>query len=255
MSLRQTAAQRPVLAAILCAGIQFLLTILILKLGKSFAPPETYGKVKLVAFASTVIFPLLLTQGLGLWRHVGFDLDKVRFTPVFILSLLTGVMFLGAGLHPKVSDGVGGEFLIQFINAFGEELLFRGVIFAILLTLPKWKAIVIGGLLFGSMHLIHGYMDGNWNHAMWSAVITSMAGMMFTAVRYETGSLWLVIFLHMIVNLCAIYSNIELAAGPAVLFAMQRLANVFQVALTLYVIVKWTQPRMFGQSTHAKGVV
>jgi len=32
---------------------------------------------------------------------------------------------------------------MQFVNTFGEELLFRGVIFAILLSQPKWKAIAL----------------------------------------------------------------------------------------------------------------
>lgn len=32
---------------------------------------------------------------------------------------------------------------MQVVNAFGEELLFRGVIFAILLSQSKWKAIAL----------------------------------------------------------------------------------------------------------------
>ena len=53
MSLRTFAAQRPVLSAVACAVLQFLLTIAILQAGKAFVPHEAFGKVKLVAFAST----------------------------------------------------------------------------------------------------------------------------------------------------------------------------------------------------------
>jgi membrane protease YdiL (CAAX protease family) len=241
MSLRHITEQRPVLAAIFCAGLQFLLTILILKAGMAFAPPEAFGKVKLVAFASTVILPLFLTQAFGLWRRVGFDADKVRPAPLFLVSLLSAALFLSMGVHPQERGSIVDALLMQFVNAFGEELLFRGVIFAILLRLPMWQAIVLNGVLFGSMHLIHGYMDGNWQVALTQAAITSAAGMMFTAVRYGTGSLWLTIFLHMILNLCMIYSNIAIAAGPSALFAVQRLANVFELALAAYVVMKGTR--------------
>ncbi|WLI89617.1 CPBP family intramembrane metalloprotease [Massilia sp. R2A-15] len=236
MSLRQIAAQRPVLAAVLCAGLQFLITGLIIQAGIAFAPAAAFGKVKLVAFASTVIFPLAMAQALGLWRQVGLEWSKARPGHVFFASMLLCVLFASMGFHANDQHPFAPEVLIQFINAFGEELLFRGVIFAILLSLPRWQAIVISGVLFGAMHLMHGFMDGNWNHAMWWAAATCLSGAMFAAVRYGTGSLWLVIVLHMVLNLCKIYSNIEFAAGPNALLIAERVAYGFEIALTAYVI-------------------
>ncbi|UGQ46905.1 CPBP family intramembrane glutamic endopeptidase [Massilia endophytica] len=229
--------RRPVLAAIFCAGLQFLITTLILKAGSAFMPPEAFGKVKLAAFASTVILPLILVQVFGLWRQVGLELDKLKPGGVFFASMLLCVLFLAMGVHPQETRPFAPELLIQFINAFGEELLFRGVIFAILLSLPRWQAIAISGILFGGMHLIHGFMDGDWNHAMWWAAATSLSGMMFAAVRYGTGSLWLTIVLHMVLNLCKIYSNIEAAAGPAALLIAERAAYGIEIALIAYVIL------------------
>jgi membrane protease YdiL (CAAX protease family) len=240
MSLRQIAAQRPILAALVCAGLQFLITTLILKAGTVFAPPAAFGKIKLIAFASTVILPLVLVQVLGLWRKVGFELDKAKPGHVFFASLLLCAMFLAMGMHPQEKHPFVPELIIQFINAFGEELLFRGVIFAILLTLPRWQAIVISGILFGGMHLIHGFMDGDWNHAMWWAAATCLSGAMFAAVRYGTGSLWLTIILHMVLNLSKIYSNIEPAMGPTALLIAERVAYGFEFALTAYVIFSAT---------------
>lgn len=240
MSLRQIAAQRPVLAAFLCAGLQFLITTLILKAGIAFAPAAAFGKVKLVAFASTVILPLALVQVLGLWRQVGLELNKAKPGQVFFASMLLCVMFLAMGVHAIDQRPFAPEVLIQFINAFGEELLFRGVIFAILLSQPRWKAIAISGILFGAMHLIHGFMDGDWNHAVWWAAATCLSGAMFAAVRYGTGSLWLTIILHMVLNLSKIYSNIEPAAGPAALLIAERVAYGFEIALTAWVIFSAT---------------
>src|SRR3954463_4096880 len=156
MSLRNVAFQCPIATAVLCAALQFAVTVLILKAGAALLPPAAFGKVKLAAFASTVILPMLLTQLLGLWKEVGSD--RIRPTPLFFVSLLSCVLFLAMGVKSAAPGGVAGDFAMQLVNAFGEELLFRGVIFAILLALPTWRAILLSGILFGSMHLIHGFM-------------------------------------------------------------------------------------------------
>ncbi|MCA1854704.1 CPBP family intramembrane metalloprotease [Massilia oculi] len=243
MRLREFADRHPVLAATGCAALQFGLTILILKAGKLLAPPEAWGKVKLLAFASTVLLPLLLTQVFGMWREVGFG--SIRPNGFFLACLLPVLMFAALGLHLP-QGGIGGDLLIQSLNAFGEELLFRGVIFVILLRLPVWQAIVLNGVLFGSMHLIHGYMDGNWSHALGWAMMSSCAGMMFAAARERTGSLWLVVVLHMVLNLASMYSNIEAVAGPQMLVAVQYATKVAEVVLGLYVIVTAWRHRPAG---------
>jgi membrane protease YdiL (CAAX protease family) len=235
MNLRHFADKNPVLAAIGCAALQFGLTILILKAGKLYAPPEAYGKVKLLAFASTVLLPLLLTQVFGMWREIGFG--KIRPNGFFIACLLPVLMFAAMGLHLP-QGGVAGDLLIQSFNAFGEELLFRGVIFVILMRLPLWQAIMLNGVLFGSMHLIHGYMDGNWSAALVWALMSSCAGMMFAAARERTGSLWLVVVLHMILNLASMYSNIEIVAGADTNDIAIWVIKAVEAALGLYVMVK-----------------
>jgi membrane protease YdiL (CAAX protease family) len=222
--------------AIACAVGQFLLTIAILKFGFSLAPPEAYGKVKLVAFASTILYPLGLAHGLGLWKRLALGLDRIRLAPFFLASLTTAALFLPWGLRSADSGKLVSDLTIQLFNAFGEELLFRGVIFALLLSLPVWRGIVLNGLLFGAMHLIHGFMGTDWKTACWNMMVTSVAGMMFTAVRYRTGSLWLCVILHMTLNLCMIYSNVQGAAASTV-FMVERAANVIELALVAWVIV------------------
>jgi uncharacterized protein len=234
MNLRQFAERHPILCATLCAALQFAITILILKLGKTYAPPQAYGKVKLLAFASTVLLPLLMVQLFGMWREVGLGVGKA--SPFLLACLLPVAMFASMGV--KLPDaGLGGDLAIQLFNAFGEELLFRGVIFVILLRLRQWQAIVINGLLFGSMHLIHGYMDGNWVGAFQWMLMSAMAGMMFTAARYRVQSLWWLVALHMVLNLASMYSNVETVAGPVVNHMVQYATKAVEVVLALYVIV------------------
>lgn len=238
MPFRQAAGRHPLAAAIACAALQFGITILILKAGKAFAPPAAWGNVKLAAFASTVVLPLLLTQALGLWRAVGLGLDSLRPPPFFFACFLPVLMFAALGVRFDARPDVGGEVLMQFVNAFGEELLFRGVVFALLLRLPVWQAIVVNGLLFGAMHLIHGTMDGDWPSAVVWALMSACAGMMFTAARYRTGSLWLLVLLHMVLNLASMYSNVEFVLGPDVNVLVQRATKVVELALAAWVIVR-----------------
>lgn len=234
MKLRQFTERHPILCATLCAALQFGLTFLILAAGKQFAPAQAYGKVKLLAFASTVLLPVLMVHVLGMWREIG--LGAGRASPFLFACLLPVAMFASLGVNLP-AGGVGGDLAIQLINAFGEELLFRGVIFAILLRLPVAQAIVINGLLFGSMHLMHGYMDGNWPAAFKWALMSAGAGMMFTAARYRAKSLWWLVALHTVLNLASMYSNVEPVAGPVVNQMVQYATKVVEVVLAVYVMV------------------
>ncbi len=234
MKLRQFTESHPALSAVLFAALQFGITFLILAAGKQFAPPQAFGKIKLLAFASTVLLPVLMVQALGMWREIGLGAGKA--SPFFVACILPIAMFASMGVRLPES-GIGGDLLIQLINAFGEELLFRGVIFLILLRLPVAQAIVLNGLLFGSMHLMHGYMDGNWPAAFKWALMSAAAGMMFTAARYRVANLWWVVLLHMVLNLSSMYSNVETVAGADVNLMVQYATKVVEVVLALYVIV------------------
>jgi membrane protease YdiL (CAAX protease family) len=242
MSLPRIAARRPVLTAAAFALSQFLLVLAILLAGKALLPPELFGRVKLAAFASTVLLPVALVHAFGLWKQVGFDAGKVRPAPVFLVSLLLVPMWLALGMHVREGSDVATDLVVQFFNAFGEELLFRGLIFVILLRLPVWQAIALNGLLFGSMHLLHGFMDGNWEAAARQAAFTSLGGALFAAVRYGTGSLWLAIALHMLKNLGVMYSNVEVAAGAQAESIAQGLTVVLELLVVGYVIATTRPP-------------
>lgn len=232
------AIRHPIRLALFCALGQFLLTVLILKLGLVLASPEAYGKVKLIAFASTIVYPLVLVHALGLWKHLALGLDRIRPEPVFIASLSTAALFLPWGLRSPGAGQVASDVALQLFNALGEELLFRGVIFALLVSLPLWRGMLLNGLLFGAMHLIHGVMDSDWKNACWKASVTAVCGMMFTAVRYRSGSLWLCVALHMLLNLSMIYSNIQHDAAASTVFLVERIANAIELALALWVIAQ-----------------
>lgn len=230
--------KHPYLSAFLCAAAQFVLTVLIIKVGPAVAP-QAGGLIRLAAFGSTLLLPFVLCQALGLWKQVG--LDRIRPNALFWLSLVSCLFFLVRGVRMPEGSSLAGTVGMQFLNAFGEELLFRGVIFALLASVPRWQGVLVSGLLFGSMHLIHGVMEGDWPAAFAQMLVTSASGFMFAAVRYGTGSLWLCIALHMLLNLSIIHSNLEPAAGATTYFVMARVANAFECAFALYVVLRATK--------------
>jgi membrane protease YdiL (CAAX protease family) len=247
MPIASLIERHPQTAAVACAALQFAVTAALLIGGAAALPPSAFGAVKLAAFASTVLVPLALLTLPGVWSRLGLGWRELRPRPVFLASLIPVALLLAAGLHQgnyAAGGNVLGEIGVQLVNAFGEELLFRGVIFALLWRLPVWRGIVVSGVLFGSMHLLHGFMGAGWDAAFSQAAVTAIAGMMFAAVRYATGSLWLVILLHTVINLATIYSNVGPAWGETAYEAVQRLGVLVEVVVTLYVASRaWPQRR------------
>lgn len=244
--IRSIRERHPVAAALACAFLQFLVTVAILVAGRSVVPPDQFGKVKLVAFASTLLVPIALAQVLGLWRELG--LQRVKVTPLFAASLLVCVPYLLLGLRVPPETSVTEVLTIQAVNAFAEELLFRGVIFALLIRLPLWRALLINALLFGAMHLLHGIMDGNWAAAGHQALMTILGGLIFATVRANTKSLWPPIMLHLLLNLSVIFSNGEAAEAAGTLEFANVSSHGVQVAIFAMLLWKTWQGRQSSSS-------
>src|SRR5690349_16590982 len=91
----------PALMGMACAFAQFLLTLSILLAGKAVEPPEAFGKIKLLAFASTIVLPLLLVQAFGLWKEVGLRVRRGWPPAIFVACLLLVVLNLSNGFHAR----------------------------------------------------------------------------------------------------------------------------------------------------------
>ena len=146
--------------------------------------------------------------------------------------------FLLLGLRIPEGTSVAEAVTMQAVNAFAEELLFRGVIFALLIRLPLGRALLLNGVLFGAMHLIHGVMDGDWAAAGHQALMTTLGGLAFAAVRAETDSLWPPIILHMLLNLSVIFSNGEAARATGALTIADGVSRGLQLVLFLWIVWK-----------------
>jgi membrane protease YdiL (CAAX protease family) len=67
--------------------------------------------------------------------------------------------------------------------------------------------------------------------------MSACAGMMFAAARYRTGSLWLLVLLHMVLNLAGMCSNVEAGAGADANLLVQRATKAVDLALAAWVML------------------
>jgi membrane protease YdiL (CAAX protease family) len=226
-------------------------TAAILLLAPYYLAPSQMPYVRYIAFASTLIVPAVLLSITRTWRIVGFGFKGWQARGFFFLALIISSIFLFAGINFDQKDGLGYTLSIQFLNALGEEVLFRGLIFVILSQLNRSYALILGGFLFGSMHLLQGLMGAPWAGALQQALFTSLAGILFAAVRYRTNTIWTAVFLHLFLNLCIIYSRLPEVVDESTYFWIKRGVNLLEVAMGLIVI--FSAKRMYSEKLLSRG--
>lgn len=151
-------------------------------------------------FVVAVAFLLIAVAILGWWRQVG--LRKVEPTKSWTLTwfpFLLILIFLSAstlmGLPPS------GLIFFVLINTLlvgiSEELMTRGVLFyGALSQFGIWTTIIIVSVLFGGMHLMNGFITGEFQAAAVQATAAGMSGVLFIALRMRTNSLLPGIVVH-----------------------------------------------------------
>ena len=127
-----------------------------------------------------------------------------------------------------VSDLPGGVWTLLFIVAVSpaicEEVLFRGLLLSgFKQRLPQWAAILAVGILFGFFHL-----------SIYRLVPTGLTGIFFTYLVLRSGSIYLAMFAHFVLNGLSIL--IETGNFPAFVMDFLENANIEQSGLPLWLV-------------------
>ena len=126
-----------------------------------------------------------------------------------------------------VSDLPGGVWTLLFIVAVSpaicEEVLFRGLLLSgFRQRLPQWVAILAVGVLFGFFHL-----------SIYRLIPTGLTGIFFTYLVLRSGSIYLAMFAHVVLNGLSIL--IETGNFPVVVMEYLENANIEGSGLPLWV--------------------
>jgi len=166
-----------------------------------------------------------ILESLGLYKSVGMG---------FVFALLcTLPMFIGYGILFDFNTEITVNTILLGVVAAGffEELFFRGFLFGQLFKNTRLgfiPSVLFGALFFGSLHL---HQSTDMMELTGIFLITFLGGILFAWTYVEWNySLWVPIFLHMLMNLAwELFSVSTNALGDVY-------ANVFRV-LTIALII------------------
>lgn len=128
------------------------------------------------------------------------------------LSLNVGIVGPPEGAVPKAAWRVVVFLITMFLIGLAEEALFRGVIAQTLLEhfgsdrAGVWKAVVLSGVLFGAGHMVN-LLGSATLGVLIQCCITMALGMLYGAIYFRTGNLWVVVFLHMFQDVAALIQS------------------------------------------------
>lgn len=175
--------------------------------GFGYRPLVSEWAVPLGLLLATAVM-LKWVEGRG-WEMVGMEPAAFRF-PVLAAGTVYGLLpiaipsllLLAFGALQSIESPPGsslGAAGISFANllpaAFGEELLLRGYIFAVLREAIGWRWTLIStSVVFGLLHIANPGADGQ------SIVIVMMAGIFLGAVFLATRSLYAATAAHFVWN-------------------------------------------------------
>ncbi len=169
--------------------------------------------VGLAAIAAGILgfvrkFGLEETYGLVKWR--GSAGDYLFFLPMLVL--MTGNLWGGVGV---AYGGAAQVFAVisMLLVGFIEELIFRGFLFrALLKRNPAPVAITISAVTFGIGHLVNLLAGQGGLESLLQVLFAIAWGFLFTLVCYHSGSLWVCIIVHGLVDVCSKFAAPEIGS-------------------------------------------
>ena len=134
------------------------------------------------------------------WEGAGFGPPRpwasLRVTWLHLVYIAGFLAIAAAG---GASPGwLAGLVLVNaLLVGFSEEVMFRSILLAAFRrVLGVWPAVILSSAIFGVIHLLNGFVTGDFAGAGLQAVAATMSGVGFAAIMVRTGSVWPGAVLH-----------------------------------------------------------
>jgi len=164
-----------------------------------------------IAHFIAVAFLLAFIFIAGWSRDAGLKMPRPGTNWLILwLPLTFIVLFFSLGLFLGFKSGPA--MLIAAINTVaigvGEELAFRGVLFAGARSqFNTWGAIIYTSFIFGAIHVLNGLGTGDFVKSSVQAVSAMLSGFLFIAILIRTGSLIPGMIIHLLWDLSIFASS------------------------------------------------
>lgn len=185
-----------------------LATIGLAAAGADFDTMDGYlfGSVQEAVGLAVALFLLARTGRLDLLRRRGCGFLNgmlVGMYPLFFIGYTAfGTLAFGRPDTPLLPLPRILTFILNMILVgVAEELVFRGIIAQTLLErygtarAGVWKACLVSGVLFGAAHLSN-LLGSEPFGVLMQCVFAGSLGVLFAAIYFRTGNLWVLVFLH-----------------------------------------------------------
>lgn len=207
---------------VFAAVVIYLVSIVVLHLPRIgyFTELMWNWQNKLLLFAALLLLASLWPT---LWRGVGFTRPTSNWWfPVTAIILASLALQLAVGPVAHIPVTVETFLFQAIVPGLDEELLFRGVLFALIVAaLPAEKerlsmavtwAVFVTTLLFGVAHGVHVSPSLAVTVDPAAIVYTAITGALLGWVRVHTGSLWPAILLHNGINVSLVLATAVMLA-------------------------------------------
>lgn len=201
-------------------GLAFLFDVLLsllmrgwhLSLGAKVLIPESF-------YAVLVILPLTL---LGWWSKTGFTRgiharDLLLYIVPFILLVLPTFALLPGVLTESAPQLTILAACVVVLVGFVEEGFFRGVLLQCALPRGIWPSVILSTFLFSLAHIGNIFSGFSWNYIIAQVLLTIGMGVLLSALRLRSETIWLCILLHAAHDFTGM---MQLFINPGQLFAV-----------------------------------
>lgn len=154
------------------------------------------GEAKLMRRRGSGFFNGMLV---GMWPFV-----------LIAYNMMVQIIYSPSDVQPNPPLQIVFYIVYMFAVGMAEEFLGRGVIAETLLEhfgttrAGVWKACLVSGLIFGAGHLVNMLSSAPFGVLM-QCVFAATLGVIFAAIYFRTGNLWVTVFLHMFMDISALW--------------------------------------------------